>query len=281
MKRKRFTECVTAFAVCGMLSCSVTAYATTVDDVANVARELGYSEAMIQQGYANYYAEPDKYTSEDFDRAIAKLYEEEDIIFSTGEQKPTEPTTTTTTTTTAGGTSAEEDSQSGEGESGGNTNGGQSGGITLETGDGSTFERIPSNEFIGMTYEEKNDYIRSFPPEQQQVILDNLSVEERRNMMKQLPIEQKMEVVDSMAEVGEALGINISVEEISDDNISLSMRNDNGEFVGMVNAGTLVEDTGYDRRGIFAVAGGFVAVALALLGVVFGCFRKNGEANER
>ncbi|MDE5584363.1 MAG: hypothetical protein K2J08_11755 [Ruminococcus sp.] len=272
MKRKNFIKTFATFcAVSGLLSCSLTAYATTVDDVAEVARELGYSEDLIEQGYNNYYADPDLYPSERLDELIEELYLQKDKIMTTGPQVTTQPQeTTSTTTATDGGTSSD-----------GSENQQVTGGITLETGDGTEFTRIPSNEFMGLSYEEKTDYIRTFTPEQQQVILDNLTPEERRNIMKQLSMEQKMDIVDSMVEVGEGLGINISVEEISDDNISLSMRNSEGEFVGMVNASTLVEDTGYDRRGIFAVSGGFFMTAVAMICAVYGSFRKNGEKNER
>lgn len=276
MKRKRFIKTAAgACIIACVLSCSLTAYATTVDDVARVARELGYGEDLIQQGYNNYYAEPDKYTSENFDEAIAELYRASGVIFTTAPQNPQPSAETTTTTTvtdnTESGTDAIVPPEN-------ITTPDVSGGITLQTGDGSEFTRISTDDFIKLSYDEKMNYIRSFTPEQQQVILDNLTPEERKSLMKQLPVEQKVEVVDSMVNVGETLGINVSVEELNEDNISLSMRNDEGELVGMVNAGTsLVEDTGYDRRGILALSAGIIAVAGILLAAVAKCFRTGEE----
>ncbi len=84
-----------------------------------------------------------------------------------------------------------------------------------------------------------------------------------------------------MVKFAETFDINVSVEEISDDNISLAMRNDEGELIGMANAGTLVEDTGYDRRGIFAVSAVLVATASILMAVIYRYFKRNGEENER
>ncbi|MCM1506330.1 MAG: hypothetical protein NC177_04225 [Ruminococcus flavefaciens] len=270
MRNKSFIKlAVGAGITAGMLLCSMTANATTIDDVARVARELGQPEETIQQGYNEYYANPGKYTEEDLDYAIYKLYEAEGIFLTTASQNP-QPTTTTTTTTSSGGEVITEPDSPDDNN--------VSGGITLQMSDGSSFTRIPTSDFIKLSYDEKMDYIRSFTPEQQQVILDNLTPEEKKSIMKQLPVEQKAEVVDSMVNASEALGVNVSVEEISDDNISLSMRNDEGELVGMANVGSsLVEDTGYDRRGLFALSAGLIAVAGILLAVVAKYFRTGEE----
>lgn len=284
MKRKHFIKtAVGAGIIAGVLSCSLTSYATTVDDVARVARELGYGEDVIQKGYNNYYAEPDKYTSEDLDKAIAQLYETSGIILTTAPQNP-QPAVTTTTVTTESDTSnnttgAGENTSPDDGNSNDNTNNDNNvGGITLQMPDGSEFTRITADDFIKLSYDEKMNYIRNFTPEQQQVIFDNLTPEEHKSLLKQLPVEQKIEVVDSMASVGETLGINVSVEEISEDNISLSMRNDEGELVGIANAGTsLVEDTGYDRRGILALSAGLITIAGILLAAVARYFRTGDE----
>lgn len=276
MKKKSFIKPAGAIiAVCGVISCSVSAYAATVDDVARVARENGYSEDLIQQGYNEYYANPDKYTSADFDYAIQQIYEANGI-FTTASQIP--PTTTTTTTAppapsdngSQGTTPAVNPDNSNE----------TDGGVTLQTADGSTFTRISAKDFIKMSYDEKMNYIRTFTPEQQQIIYDNLTPEERKSMLKQLPVEQKAEYVDSMIKFAETFDINVSVEEISDDNVSLAMRNEEGELIGMANAGTLVEDTGYDRRGIFAVAAGLISFAGVLTAVAYRFLKRNGDENE-
>lgn len=285
MKKKSFIKAVAgAGIVAGMLSCSVTAYATTVDDVARVARELGYPEDLIQQGYNQYYADPGKYTSADFDYAIASLYESDPMTTAPQNPKPVTATTTTvavtgstenTNTTVPAGNGNTSDGRT-DNNSNGNTNN-NSGGITLRTDDGSEFTRIPENDFIKLSYDEKMNYIRNFTPEQQQVIINNLTPEERRSLLKQLPVEQKMDVVDSMKNFAETFDLNVSVDDISEDNISLSMRNNDGELVGMANAGTLVEDTGYDRKGILALSAGLIAVAGMLLAVVSRYFRTGDE----
>lgn len=278
MKKKFIKTMIGAGAVAGMLACSVSAYAATVDDVARVARELGYSEDLVQQGYNQYYANPDKYTPEDFDAAIAELYRSMGIIMTTAPQNP-EPVTVTTTTA-SGNIAGENTSVPPENTEPVPETPAQPevvGRITLSTADGSEFTRISEEEFISMSYEDKMNYIRNFTPEQQQVILDNLSPEEHKSLLKQLPIEQKVEVANSMTNFAETFDLNVSVDEISDDNISLSMRNEEGELVGIANAGTLVEDTGYDRRGIMALSAGLIAVAGILLAAVARLFRTGDE----
>lgn len=276
MKKKFIKTIIGAGVIAGMISCSVTAYATTIDDVARVAREHGYSEDLIQQGYNQYYAEPDKYTSEDFDMAIAEILRADGIILTTAPQNP-QPVTTTTT---VAGENTVETSTAVPAENGSSTNNNNDnvvGEITLQAPDGSEFTRISESDFIRLSYDDKMNYIRNFTPEQQQVILNNLTPEEHKSLLKQLPVEQKVEVADSMTGFAETFDLNVSVDDISEDNISLSMRNDEGELVGMANAGTLVEDTGYDRRGILALSAGLIAVAGILLAGVAGYFRKTED----
>ncbi|MDE6035787.1 MAG: hypothetical protein K2G36_07760 [Ruminococcus sp.] len=286
MKKNLIKTLLGAVTVAGLLTCSVSAYATTVDDVAEAARQLGCPEETIQQAYAQYYEHPEDYDSNSFDYAIVYLQENKDSIFTTGLQNQN-PVTTTTTTADVTTTSPVSDNTNNDNstigavtENNSNNNDIQpttSGSITLQTPDGEEFTRIKPQEFIDMSYDDKMDYVRNFTPEQQQVILDNLTIPERKSIMKQLPVEQKAEVVNSMVSFGETFDINVSVEEISENNISLSMRNGEGELIGMMNAGELVEDTGYDRRGILLLSAGLISFAGVLAGIVSKLFRTGDE----
>lgn len=281
MKKNLIKTLLGTMAVAGIMTCSVNAYATTIDDVAEVARQLGYPESTINEAYARYYDNPDDYTSEDFDVAIAYLYETKDNILTTGVQNPQPVTTTTTATTATTPPTNNETSGAGESTPADTNNDVQpntsSDGITLQTESGEEITRIDPQEFIDMSYDDKMNYIRNFTPEQQQVILDNLTIAERKSLMKQLPVEQKAEVVNSMVNFGETFDINISVDEISQDNISLSMRNGEGELVGTINAGEIVEDTGYDRKGILLLSAGLITFAGVLAGIVSKLFRTGDE----
>ena len=250
--------------LCGLSLSPLSAKATTVDDVAELARQYGYSESMITNGYNIYYSNPDKYTEADFNKAIGELQKAEGIMLTTGPQTVQENTVATETAQPDASTETEQNAK------------------TVSDESGNTVDRISEQDFIDLPYQEKLDYISSFTPEQQQIIINNLTPDEYKSIMKQLPVEQKAEVADSLAKAGEAMGMKVTVDEITDDNISVSMRDDEGNIVGIANAGegALTEDTGYDRRGIFAVAFSAIAVSVSLIAVtVKKCFKK-GEENE-
>lgn len=238
-------------------SFALSASATTVDDVAALARSYGYSEDDIQAGYNAYYANPEAYPSETLDLAMAKLNEAGNQIITTGPQATDVPTTTTVAQNVNTETTPAYEND-----------------ITITAKDGSTFTRINKDEFIKKSYDEKMAYIRTFTPEQQQAIIDNLSPEEYRSLMKQSPAEQKLKIVSKLSEAVEELGLNITVDEISDDSLTIAMRNNEGELVNVSTAGATVEDTGYDRRGILAVAAAIIAAAL---GAMFLLIRRMGS----
>ena len=287
---KRYLAYITAAAAtaCSLMTFSMSAGATTVDDVAETARKYGYSEEYIRQGYERYYEDPDLYTSDDFDYAIQKLEEAGSQLVTTAPQDPNAYTATSDTqvttvpaseapvttsiaivtneagsTVTSIVTQAPADVNSGKSGSSGQ-NGGQSsssGEITYKTSDGTTFTRMSRADFIKLSYADKMAYLRTFTPEQQQIIINDFSPEEYRQMLKQAPSTTKMDVVDELSKAADVMGMNITVNEISDDSVSIAMRNDKGELIGVATAGNRVEDTGYDRRGIYAVAALIVTAA--------------------
>ena len=150
---------VTVFSLIGN---AFSAYATTIDDVAEVARSYGYSEDLIQQGYNKYYENPKLYDSDDFDMAIERLHEAGHQLVTTGPQDPqitTQPPSDTTTTSATTSiivttdingstvtqivTSPPEEKNDHSGE------------IVLTMPDGSTFTRMSTADFIKLTYDQK------------------------------------------------------------------------------------------------------------------------------
>ncbi len=126
-----------------------------------------------------------------------------------------------------------------------------------------------------MSYEEKMAYISGFPQDQQQAIIDNLSPAEYKSLIKQAPSDKKMEIVHSLSGAADEMGLVVTVDEVTDDSLTVSMRNDEGTLVNRSSAGITVLDTGYDRRGIFAIIG--AAILAAIGGIIFvahKCFGK-------
>jgi hypothetical protein len=257
---------------CIMTTC-LTAHATTADDVAAVARQYGLPESAIQQGYAK--SESGTYTSDDYDYAIEYIEAYHDEILNrftgdsgtSGNNTSTDNSTGTEETTTATETTTVPES----------TVGNNSSDNAAETGNNSS--DISQKEFIDMSLEEKQAYVNSLPSDEQENFLNSLTADELKSIVKQLPIDDKAAVADKFVQAGEAMGINVTVDEISDSSVSMSLRNSDGEIIGVTNAGVIVEDTGRDYRKLFAVVG--AAFMLAAAGIVFvirKCFRKETDS---
>ena len=226
----------------------MTAKAVTVDEAAAVAHEYGYTDDEIQQALNEYYAHPDDYTEDDIQYAIDKIKSSGRKIVGTVPYNPDAKTPVSEVTTAVAADDNSSDSNTSSDTS-------KSSDITLSAPDGTEFTRISKEEFIDLSYEQKIEYLSTFTEDIQQVIIDNLSPEEYRSMMKQLPAEQKADVINNLAEATDKLGVQLTVEEISDDKVQVAMKDSEGTLVGVVKAGNTVENTGYDRRGIFAVSG--------------------------
>lgn len=302
IEMKKITRKISAFitgtALCiGLASVPMSAFAATPEDAAALARSLGLPESFIQAGWNRYYEDPELYPPELIDSymdTLRNMSKEmiDQLISENGGAPSTPPATTSagqnpqSSTTTAassgnGNTSGNNGNTSGGNGNSSNENSSSDDKIILTMPDGSTFERISAKEFAAMSLEEKRAYIATFTPEQQTVFLANLSPEEYKSLLKQMPIENKAEIIDEMAGITEQLGLTLSVDELTDDDIVLSMKDENGKLVAVNSARDSVASTGYDRRGILAVALSLVTVGIA--GVVVAVrksFRKITENEE-
>ena len=260
----------------------INAYSATVEEGIEVARAYGYTEDEIQQALNQYYADPEDYTEDDIDYAIEKIKTSGRKIVVTVPYNPeaVTPVPETTTSTAETGNSDKKDSQENKPSSGSSQENSETG-ITLTAPDGTEFTRINKEEFIDLSYEQKLEYLSTFTEDFQQVIIDNLSPEEYRSMMKQLPAEQKAEVINDLAEATDKLGVKLTVEDISDDKVQVAMKDDSGNLVGVIKAGNTVENTGYDRRGIFALAGFMIMAAFAGIALVMNKFSVRKEAEQK
>ena len=254
-------------ALCCMAFPALSADCATVDDCAEVARSYGVSESAIQSAYNAYYANPEAYTSEDFDMVIQTLH-----LYGTDSDKaikayfgitdtpdtPSEPSEEPVQTETK----PSEDSQAGA--------------VTTET----TTESEPDTDFINMTIDEKSEYINSLPESERGTFIDNLTTEERNSIIKQLPMDDKTELLSRFAEAGEQMGLNMTVDEITDDSISLSIRNNDGTLVDQSSLGIIVEDTGYDYRLIFGAVSALILVSVFGISLIFRKISKDEKNDE-
>ncbi len=269
-------------AAAALVAGGLTVSATTIDDVWQAAREEGWPESMIQDYYnlaqsEQYYGNSADWTEEQLQKAIEMIHSESSKHLTTGPQITQQIVTTTTVAPIKPGEPESPDKNEPQ------PSDPEKQPITLTTTDGNTFTRISKSDFIALSYDEKQAYIATFPPAQQQVIIDNLTPEERRSMLKQLPVDKKLEVANNMSDVLAEIGYNMTVEDIDNETIKLSLRNKDGELIGQSSFGKdVVENTGYDRRLIYAAAAGLFLIALA--GTVFIIRRtivKENTADER
>lgn len=255
---KNYIKGITAVitAVCSMTLPSLSAYSATVDECAEVARSYGVSESAIQSAYNAYYANPDKYTSEDFDVIIDTLHlygtdSDEAIKAYFGiTDNPETPETPTQPATTA----------------------------PADDNNSTVTEKDVS--FIDMDINQKADYINSLPESERSSFIENLSTEERNSIIKQLPIDDKTELLSRFAEAGKQMGLNMTVDEITNDSVSLSIRNDEGVLVDQSSMGVIVEDTGYDYRMIFALVSAGIIASSAGIFLIFRKMSKDEKKHE-
>lgn len=258
--------------------------AATPEEAAELARSIGLPESLIMAGWNKYYEDPDMYPPELIDGymdTLRNMNQEmiDQLITENGGSTSTPPTPAITTaaqssngnvTATApvsGGDTSEGDNSSVNSSSGNSGSTSKGDKITLTLPDGSTFDRISSKEFAAMSLDEKRTYIASLTPEQRTAFLNNMSPDDYKSLLKQLPIDNKAEIIDGMADITSQLGLTLSVEELTDDNVVLSMKDENGKLVALSAASDTVAATGYDRRGILALAAAITS--LGIFGTAF------------
>lgn len=267
---------IAAAAVCAVCATGISALATTIDDVAATARRYGIPDSFIQQGLNEYYEDPSLYTSADFDGYIEYIEAYHQEILNklmpnsdnsdnkqptvTQPVSPTDDTTPTDVSQTSPSDTTTQPPASTD--NGGNTPSGNSG-SKGSSNSGSTANRIPESDFIDMTLDEKQDYISSLPEDQQQDFLNSLSADELKSIVKQLPMDDKADVIDSFVKAGDSLGVKVTVNEITEDTVSMIMRNKDGELIDIATVGVIVEDTGYDYRVLYSVSGAFILIAVS------------------
>lgn len=271
MKKIVITLAATAAALFAVCTTNMTVNAATIDDVVATAKRYGIPEDTIQQGCNEYYANPDKYTPQSLDKAIEYIINTGNEIIEpliTTAAGNTQPITTTQTVSPSNESSSNENITSETNKTQDTTS------PTLET----PFERVDEKDFINMTYEQKQEYIASIPDDKKQDFVNSLSPAEYNSILKQLPTDKKLQVIDGFSKAGDEMGMNISVDEITDDSVAMSIRNDNGQLIGVASAGVIVEDTGYDYRLLFSISGILILSALAGIWFLIKKFFKDSDA---
>ncbi len=239
-KIRVISSIATVLAAACMLPCMNT-YAATEADVIEAVRANGWPDWMVQT--VSNSISGGGFTSDQYDKMIAQIgaYDAEiekqvaeqlGITLPEKEEAPTE-----STGSTSGSTS-------------GNT-GGSSGNKT----------------FADMTLEEKKAYLNSMTEAEQQEFLSSLSAEDRNSLIKQMGLSQKAELVAGFKDILSEFGITVSIEELTDENISISTLDENGNILGISSMSMKVDPTGSSRA--LPIIGGTGLLLVSAAGTVF------------
>lgn len=223
---------------------SLSASAATKEDVIAAARAAGFPEVYVQAGI-NKLNQGD-YTSEDYDSFIAAMHTYEEEIWAkinkefgvTGTTAPGKEPGTTTVTTTAPVQTAEP---------------------------GSTVTTAKKKAFINMTLEEKVAYVQSLPEDERAKFLASLSAAEKNSIIKQLDLDDKTEIIDKLVETGKTMGFYFTVDDLEDDKLTISARDEQGNLINVSSMGVVVDDTGISHTGL--ISGLLAGVAAAGAGL--------------
>lgn len=274
MKKKIFGLLTGAALILSLSAAPIPANAATPEEAAALARSMGIPESLIQAGWNKYYEDPDMYPPELIDSYMATLRGMNQdminqLIIENGGSISTPQTLVTTTSaqsssenTVTTPASSGNTSEGGNGSSENSSSSSKGDKITLTLPDGSTFDRISSKEFSALSLDEKRAYIASLTPDQKTAFLSNMSPEDYKSLLKQLPIENKTDIIDGMADITNQLGLTLSVDELTDNNLVLSMKDQDGKLVALSAVSDTVAATGYDRRGILALAAALTSLGL-------------------
>lgn len=221
-----------AAAVCMLPSMSVSA--ATEADVINAVKANGWPDWMVQT--VSNSISGGGFTSEQYDQMISQIgaYDAE-IEKQLAEQ--------------LGVTLPEKEEKPAE---------------NITSGGGST---SGGTSFSDMTLEEKKAYLESMTEAEKQAFLSTLSPEDRNSLIKQMGLSQKAELVAGFKDILSDYGITVTIDELTEDNISISTLDENGNILGISSMSMKVDPTGSSRA--LPIIGGTGLLLVSAAGTVF------------
>ncbi len=242
--KKFFAVCAGMLAACTICA-NLSASAYTADDVAAKARAAGWPENVIQIGY-NQWASG-QYTQEQLDEAYASVMDyneqtEEFVYNSLGMTPPEHNETPQPEETTPPETTPNENATPNEN-------------VNPDSSSDANADFIPESDFINMTMEEKQEYVSSLEEDKKQEFVASLSPEARNSIIKQLPTQDKITIMQKYIDTADSMGMNVTVDEITDKDISVTVRNNDGVVIDKAEVGVVIDETGISHTKPFLFAG--------------------------
>ncbi|MDE7093631.1 MAG: hypothetical protein K2O52_01845 [Oscillospiraceae bacterium] len=241
---KKYAIFAGIFTACLICSASISAKAYTADDVAQRARSAGWPEYLIQAGYNEWAS--GSYSQDDLDKAYYSVqnYDEqtEEMICNMFGVEPQKPTEAQQTTPPDNSTTPD---------------------ITSSDNTATQTDRIAPADFINMTLDEKIEYVNTLEESQKNEFLSGLTREERNSIIKQLPTDQKMTLMQNYIDTASSMGMNVVVDSVTDNNISLTVRDNEGIIIDKADVGIVIDETGISHTKPLVFAGLGILTAIA------------------
>lgn len=280
------------FCAFGLLSAlgigSLTASAYTPGEVAAYAYSINYPNASSYVNQAYAAIQSGKLTQAQIDAycasAMATLQQwnaerqqnVDDILNGGDSDSPDSTSTTaaadssssTTTQTTAAGSSSDSSSDSDSNSSGNSTSGSNSSSSGSTSGGSTSTGTMSDSDFTKLSLDEKISYVNSLSGEERTNFVNSLSNEAKNSILKQMGTDRQLEMVSEMLDASSDLGLNFSVDSVSDDGIVISTRDADGNLVDVTTYGNSVEATGIPYTMPVLVGVGAILLAGAGLGTV-------------
>ena len=236
--------------LCGSLNIS----ATSKDDVVAAARNAGLPETLVQQGIN--YLQSGTFTSEQYDSMIAIIgsfagMKEEEIINHLNNsgiqvEVPKQPTETEQPVQTEPQPPVEnvvpDSSQPAESQP-----------LEQSPAENAPVLETEKKDFASLTDEEKKEYIAGLTPAEQNQII------------KDLDRETQLEIINKLIDASSELGMNVTVDSLTNDTLKYSVVNNNGEIVDISSVGVIVDDTGIDYT--MLVVGALSVILISVSGI--------------
>lgn len=257
-KRAAFLAASAAVLLCGA-ALPFSAAANSVEDVYAAMRRIGLPESMIQEAKLQYQnTEHDEngmsingnYFTYDVWADMVEIYED-DIWNEVGKQF---------------NISGEEIKQAAATEPAQPASNGSGSTSTTAASQKPAVSVEPEKPFVNMSLDEKKEYVASLPENERAGFIANLTTTERNSIIKQMDTDSQANIASGFIQLGEELGMHISVDELGGNGINYSVRNSEGTLIDVSSVGTSVDDTGWDTT--IPVLGGSAMILSAVGGLI-------------
>jgi len=235
---------LTLSAAAALCSFALHASAETIEDVCDALREIGAGDSFIQSVRNSYDQEPHDENGmtingryDTYANWVEYVYIYEDDIndyimshvFTTQTTAATETPGSVTQTT------------------------------AVTTAVTAVVTEVP---FSKMSLDEQKVYVASLSDEEREQFLASLSADDRRSILKQLGLDDKTAVLAILTDMGNDLGVHVSIDGISGDTVSYSVRDDSGNLLDAAVLGYQIDSTGWDLTLPLLLSCGAVLIAV-------------------